>query len=53
MKIGIFEKIALQDEFLVQLDPIWPPKGGKKEPKTRPKRIKNESKIESKIDAKK
>ena len=53
MKIVIFDKMTVQDAFLTQLDPIWAPEGGKKEPKTSPKRTQNETKIASKIEAKK
>ena len=45
MKINIFEQITVQDTFLTQLDPIWPPKRGSRgaqdEPKTDPKRVQN------------
>ena len=51
MKIDIFEKIARQDGFLAQLDPIWAPKrgprGAQDEPKTDPKRVENRKKNRS------
>ena len=45
MKIVIFDKMMVQDAFLTQLDPIWPPKrvprGAQDEPKTDPRRVQN------------